>query len=189
MINNRKAPSYKAAKELNRILQQYLSSDNNYTIVNPSTLAQDLTKLSINKKHRLIILDIKDLYVNIPITETIDIARTQLLNHNDPEITTQIYRLLGTTLQQNYRIFQEQIYQPDKGIAIGSPISGKIAHILLQHLGHIHVRPLIDSKQMLFYTRYIDDILIIYDTERTNQDNLTQYTNSMHTDFQFNPTQ
>jgi len=76
VINNRNAPSYKAAKNLNRILQQYLSLDNHYTIVNSSTLAQDLTKLSINKKHRLITLDIKDLYVNIPITETIDIATT-----------------------------------------------------------------------------------------------------------------
>jgi len=53
-INNRNAPSYKAAKKLNRILQQYLSLDNHYTIVNSSTLAQDLTKLSTNKKHRLI---------------------------------------------------------------------------------------------------------------------------------------
>ena len=105
-----------------------------------------------------------------------------MLKHNDPEITTQICRLLETILQQNYLIFQEKIYQPDKGIAMGSPISGTIAEIFLQHLEHIHIRPLIDSKQILFYTRYVDDILFIYDTESTNQDNLTQYTNSMHTD-------
>jgi len=72
---------------------------------------------------------------------------------------------------------------------MGSPISGTIAEIFLQHLEHIHIKPLVDSKQILFYTRYIDDILIIYDTESTNQDNLTQYTYSMHTDLQFKPTQ
>ena len=54
----------------------------------PATLAQDLTRLNINNKHRLITLDIKDLYVNIPITETIDITTTQLLKHNNPETTT-----------------------------------------------------------------------------------------------------
>ena len=32
-------------------------------------------------------MDIKDLYVNIPRTETIDITTMQLLQHNDPEIT------------------------------------------------------------------------------------------------------
>jgi len=72
---------------------------------------------------------------------------------------------------------------------MGSPIPVTIAEIFLQHLEHIHIRPLIDPKQILFYTHYINDILIIYDTESTNQDNLTRYTNSMHTDLQFNPTQ
>jgi len=72
---------------------------------------------------------------------------------------------------------------------MGSPISGTIAEIVLQHIEHFHIRPPIDSKQILFYARYVDDILIIYDTESSNQDNLTQYTNSMHADLQFNPTQ
>jgi len=100
-----------------------------------------------------------------------------LLKRNDPEITTQICRLLETILQQNYFIFQEQIYQPDKGIAMGSPISGTIAEIFLQHLEHTHIRLLIESKQILYYTRYIDNILFIYDTVNTNQDKLAQYAN------------
>ena len=65
--------------------------------------------------------------VNIPISETIDIARIQLLKHNNPEMTIQICRILETILQENYFITQEQIYQPGKGIAMGSPISGTIA--------------------------------------------------------------
>jgi hypothetical protein len=71
---------------------------------------------------------------------------------------------------------------------MGSPISGTIAEIFLQHLEHTHIRPLIESKQILYYTRYTDDILIIYDTDNTNQDKLAQHTNSMHNKLQFNPT-
>ena len=71
--NNRNAPSYKAAKKLNRTLQQHLKLDNHYTIVNSTTLAQDLTKLSINKNLRLITLDIKDLYVNTLRTSDTDL--------------------------------------------------------------------------------------------------------------------
>jgi len=164
VINNRNAPSYKAAKKLNKFLQQHLNLHNHHTIISSTTVAQDLTKLNINTKHRLITMDIKDLYVNIPITETTDITTTQLLKHNESEIKTQICKLLETILQQNYFIFQEQIYQPDKGIAMGSPISGTIAEIFLQHLELIHIRPLIESKQKLFYTRYIDDILIKFKT-------------------------
>jgi hypothetical protein len=75
VINNRSVPSFKAAKKLNRTLQQHLNLENHYTILNSSTPAKDLKKLSINKNHRVITLDIKDLYVNIPVSETIDIAR------------------------------------------------------------------------------------------------------------------
>ena len=89
----------------------------------------------------------------------------------------------------NYFITQEQIYQPDKGIAMGSPISGTIAEIFLQDLERTHITPLIESKQILYYTRYIDDILIIYDTDNTNPDKLTQHANAMHENLQFNPTQ
>jgi len=188
VINNIHAPSYKAAKRLNKILQQHLNLDNYYTIVNSSTLAQDLTQLNITNKHRLITLDIKDLYVNIPIAQTIDTATTQLLKHNDPETTAQMCTLLEVILQQNYFIFLEQIYQHDKGLAMGSPISGTVAEIFLQHLEHIYSRPLIETKRILLYTHYIDDILIIYYTEATNHDYLTQYTNTMHTNLQFNPT-
>jgi len=114
VINNIHAPSYKAAKRLNKILQQRLNLGNQYTVVNSVTLAQDLMKLYINNKHRLITMDIEDLYVNILITEPVDITTTQLLQHNDPETTAQICTLLGVILQQNYFIFQEKIYQPNK---------------------------------------------------------------------------
>ena len=74
-VNNRTAPSYKVAKKNSRgILKQHLNLDNFYTIDNSLKLAHDLTKLTISNSHRLITLDIRDLYVNIPILETIDIA-------------------------------------------------------------------------------------------------------------------
>ena len=41
---------------------------------------------------------------------------------------------------------------------------------------------------VLFIWQYIDDILIIYDAEATDHDYLTQYTNTIHSNLQFNPT-
>jgi hypothetical protein len=104
--------------------------DNNYTIDNSTKLAHELTKITISNSHRLITLDIKDLYVNIPTTETIDIIRMQLLKHNNKNITEQICILLEMILQQNYFELQEQIYRPTKGVAMGSLISGITAEIV-----------------------------------------------------------
>jgi len=111
------------AKKLNDLLQQHLHLNNHYTIDNSTNLAHNLTKLMINDNYRLITLDIKDLYVNIPINETISTTRTQLLKHNEQQTTNQICTMLGTILGQNYFTFQDQCYQPDKGVAMGSPLS------------------------------------------------------------------
>jgi len=57
------------------MLKQHLNPDNSYPIDNSTKLAHDLTKFTISDSHRLITLGMKVLYVNIPITETIDYAR------------------------------------------------------------------------------------------------------------------
>jgi hypothetical protein len=80
--------------------------------------------------------------------------------------------LLETILAQNYFTFQNQIYQPDNGVAMGSPISGTIAEIFLQKLERTHIKHLIDAKHLIFYTRYVDDILIVYDSTLTSPINV-----------------
>jgi hypothetical protein len=91
-------------------------------------------------------------------------------------------------VQQNYFTFQEQIYQPDKGIAMGSHISGIIAEIFLQHVEHTHIKPLLDSKHLMFYSRYVDSILIIYEALHTKPDAIVQHTNSIQDCLQLKPT-
>ena len=39
-----------------------------------------------------------------------------------------------------------------------------------------------------FYTRYVDDILFIYESMRTNPDNILQYIDSIHRNIQLSPT-
>jgi len=65
---------------------------------------------------------------------TIKITKSQLLKNSDIQTTNQIITLLEIILNQNYFSFQGQIYQPDKGVAMGSPISATMAEIFLQHL-------------------------------------------------------
>jgi len=169
------------------ILNNPLHLENQYNAINSNTLAKDLIQVKINDKHRLVTLDNKDLYVNIPITETISITKTQLLMYNDKQTTNQIIMLLETILAQNYFAFQNQIYQPDKGIAMGSPISGTIAEIFLQQLEKTHIKLLIDSKHLVFYTRYVDDILIVYESTLTSPTSIQHYMDTIH-NIQLNPT-
>ena len=119
-VNNMNAPSYKIAKHINNKLNAYLCLNNYYNVKNSISLAEDLTKLKINENYKMMTHDIKDLYVNIPKEETITITKSLLLKHNDAQITKQIITLLEVILQQNYCSFENILYQPEKGVSIGS---------------------------------------------------------------------
>jgi hypothetical protein len=63
---------------------------------------------------------------------------------------------------------------------MGSPISITVPEILLQHLENTHVKYMLDTNHILIYARYVDDILIVYDSTRTSTDIITHYSNSIH---------
>jgi len=98
VVNDRNVPSYKIAKKLNAILNHNLHPDNQYITTNSNILTNAVTKLKIKPNHRLLTLNIKDLYVNIPISETIKITKNQLLKNNDIQITNRIITLLEIIL-------------------------------------------------------------------------------------------
>jgi hypothetical protein len=81
----------------------------------------------------------------------------------DNTTITQAATLLDTILKQNYLKSGNKLYQPQKGVAMGSPISGLIAEIFLQNYEQQLMKDILDSNKIIFYNRYVDDILIIYD--------------------------
>jgi len=81
--NSINAPAHKTARRLNTILNNDLHLDSHYT----NSLANELVKLKISNYHRLFTLDIKGLYVNVPIQETLNLTRAQLKIHDDKQTT------------------------------------------------------------------------------------------------------
>ena len=153
------------------------------------TLTHTLTKLEIKEHHRMITYDIKDLYVNIPIEETLTRTKQQLLEDSDIHKTEQIITCLRTILNQNYFEFQNNIYHPKNGVAMGSPISGAIAEIMLQHIENQHIKHLIETGNIIYYTRYVDDIFIVYDSTKTTTEEIQSYADHIHKNLKFTITQ
>jgi hypothetical protein len=71
---------------------------------------------------------------------------------------------------------------------MGSPISSIVAEIFLQYYENLFIRHLLESKNIIYYTRYVDDIFIIYDKTITNPDHLTNNMNNIHENIIFKPT-
>ena len=96
--------------------------------------------------------------------------------------------MLTTIINQNYFEHENDWFQPEKGIAMGSPISSIIAEIYLQHIEQTYIKHWIESKEIIYYKRYVDDILIIYDINHTNEQKISQYINKIDENLQFKPT-
>jgi hypothetical protein len=112
---------------------------------------------------RLITLDIKDLYVNLPTQGVLHAAKSWLQRGlSNGDMNKQILILLNTVTEQNYFQYNNQFYKPHKGTAMGSPISGTIAEIYLQHIENDYIKHWLDRNEICFYKRYVDDIFIIY---------------------------
>ena len=97
----------------------------------------------------------------------------------------QMITLLEVTLQQNYFSFRNNIYQPEKGASMGSPISNTVAEIFLQDT---HLKQILDTQNINFYGRYVDDILLIYNTKHTTREIIHSHINKVHPNIKFTPT-
>jgi HJR/Mrr/RecB family endonuclease len=71
---------------------------------------------------------------------------------------------------------------------MGSPISSTMAEAFFQHIENVQIKQLLESKNITFYTRYVDDILIIYDTKRTTASKIKTYLDHIHKDLKLTPT-
>jgi hypothetical protein len=71
---------------------------------------------------------------------------------------------------------------------MGSLTSSVIAEIFLQHYEDANVKQLLGTKNIAFYTRYEDDILVIYNATKTNPHTITTYINKIHNNIELNPT-
>ena len=96
-----KAPAYKISKLLVNRLNNLLNLRNHYIFKDSTALANELTKLKLDENRRMITLDIKDLYVNITIRETLRIAKTLLLENMGHHIHGRIQKKVHNFLKEN----------------------------------------------------------------------------------------
>ena len=103
VIDNTQASSYKIAKHINKKLYSLLNLPNTYNTKNSQKIAVELKSIQINGNTKIITMDIKDLYVNLPIQGIIKSTRYWLnKSNNNEEIIKQVLNILQTIMKQNY---------------------------------------------------------------------------------------
>ena len=132
--------------------------------------------------------DIKSLFTNIPLEETIDIATNSLFPNANSSVlglTPGIFRkLLQSAVKNVLFIFNNKMYQQIDGVSMGNPLGPTLAKLFLCHheTNWLSNCPL-EFKPVLF-RRYIDDTLLIFG-DISHIDKFLNYINSQHSSIQF----
>jgi len=126
------------------------------------------------------------MYSNIPVSENKQILESMLApGLTDRKVSSEILYCYETIKKQNYFTHGDQIITQTDGLAMGAPSSGIISEIFLQHFEHSHLPCLAHKHKLVKYFRYVNDVLLIFDTQHTDIHTILSDFNSFHPNLQF----
>ena len=71
---------------------------------------------------------------------------------------------------------------------MGSPLSSTIAKIYLQYFEELTIKHWVETDEIIYYKRYVDNIIIIFNQSKITEDSITQHMNSLHKFLEFKQT-
>jgi hypothetical protein len=150
-----------------------------FNIKNSVQLISDLKNIPIDKNSRLASFDISNMYTNVPTAELPSIVESACTdNRVDEAIKLDILKRLRLILNQNYFQFMGKTYIQHEGLAMGAPTSSILSEFYLQYVENSSIYNILLSFKIIGYFRYVDDILLIYNEDNTNiEDVLHQFNN------------
>ena len=181
--NWRDAPAYKLSKLFTEKVNQLASlphSFNIFNIKNTQDLLKNLEDTPMLPHYNLASLDITKLYYNIPVKETKTIFANILTQLNSPQTQQELLRWFDIITKQNNFAHKNQIVVQHDGLAMGAPFSGLLPEIFLQHIEHSHLTNLTQKHKIINYFRYVDEVLIIFNPNHSDIQEIINDFNSLH---------
>jgi len=189
LVNFTPAPTYIVAKRLDSIIRNLVTLENSHSLKNSIDLVNKISTTKIQNNHRLASFDIVNLYTNIPVEETLIILENNLIENSalPKETIDQLIILTRAVLKQNYFKFDDKFYIQNEGLAMGSPLSCILAELFLNHIENKYVWSDKNKylKKIIFYFRYVDDIIVLFNSNSRQLTLLNKYLNSVHSNLKF----
>ena len=178
-------PSYNLSKYLVDKLNHLTT--NEYTINN----SYEFMKFITNNRNNDCIMcsfDVKSLFTNIPLDETIDIILNQLTPNDDSTFNNFSRKQLKSTLElatkNSFFIFNQNLYKQLDGVAMGTPCGPTLANIFLGYYERKWLQECPIEFKPVTYRRYVDDTFLLFKNNNHIM-NFLNYLNSQHNNIQF----
>jgi hypothetical protein len=126
------------------------------------------------------------MYPNIPTKELPHILSIMCKQQNiPPPLQQEIISISELILKQNYFKHRNTTLQQNEGLAMGTPTSSIFSEIYLQYLEDSQLFNILTHHQIVWYFRYVDDILILYKPSTTSIHTVLQEFNNISPTIQF----
>ncbi|XP_065647894.1 uncharacterized protein LOC136077140 [Hydra vulgaris] len=175
--------NYKLAKHLSDLLTPYLPK--HYTTFDSFSFVEDLKQVDVTNKF-IVSYDVENLFTNIPLNETINIA-TELFFKDETRskyfFKTHFKKLLQISTSGSHFLFNGKFYDQLDGIAMGSPLAPILANMFIGFHEQTWVNNC-SSSTPIFYKRFVDDIIAIFNSEFEAQE-FFKHLNRQHKNLRF----
>jgi hypothetical protein len=180
------APAYKLSKPFTQKINNTAVLPNMFNIKSTTDLLQNLQDAPMYPHFMFASFDITSLYSNIPVKETkMILADTLKYNQTDPQTQQELLMWYDIITRQNYFTHNQDIITQQDGLTMGAPSPGLIAEFFLQHTKNIHLARLSQNHKIINYFRYVDDILLIFNSKHADIQTILTGFNMLHPNLQF----
>jgi hypothetical protein len=112
--------------------------------------------------------DVVSLFTNVPLKRTLNLILDRVYKDKIIETTIKkstLKKLLLDTCTKTAFSFNGQLYEQIDGVSMGGSLGPLLANIIMVELEAKIIRPLIDDGTIKFYTRFVDDTLLLIKEE------------------------
>ena len=126
--------------------------------------------------------DIKSLFTNIPLTETLNLC-VQNLYRNQTHVNNltknSFYKVLKITMFESFFIFDRKFYQQCDGVAMSSPLGPALANVFMCHFENIWLENCPSHFKPIVYRRFVDDTFLLFGS-KDHVEKFRNYLNKQH---------
>ncbi|XP_067130494.1 uncharacterized protein [Centruroides vittatus] len=128
-----------------------------------------MNEIMLKDREHMTVMDFKALYPSIKLPPCFCALRDFLFNNivNSFKYKRQILELADLICHSSFFEFQGKTYMQGRGVPMGSPISAMLCELVLRNL-ECNILPSF-QEDIVFYTRYVDDIFIIWHNDRNTR--------------------
>ena len=159
---------------------------NEYTVKDSFSFSKEVCDLNF-ENCCIASFDVKSLFTNIPLNETIDICTDNLFGDSDKVLNfgkRQFHKLLSLAASECYFVFNEELYRQKDGVAMGNPLGPTLANAFLAHHEVKWLDECPENFKPLVYRRYVDDTFLVFKSP-SHVPLFLGYINSKHQNIEF----